>query len=103
MKLYIYIYIYIQKPKFLCKNSSQKQIGRNDFIQNISNTIDIEALQFDLKFMTGVKNHNKVDLININYWLNDSDLNKGFIQRLIPVAPNINTENYALSRRHNCI
>ena len=43
---------------------------------------------------------NIVNLINLNYRHNDSDLNKGFIQRLLAVTTNVNTDDLALLKRH---
>ena len=42
---------------------------------NIS-TVEIEALQFRLKFAAGVNNLSIVNLINFNYRYNDSNFNK---------------------------
>ena len=47
----------------------------------------------------GVSNLNIVNLINLNYRQNDSDLTKGFVQRLPAVTTNVSTDDLVLLRR----
>ena len=63
--------------QFLMNNSKWQHVGMNDLIQNVSNSqfsvVEIEVLQFGLKFDTGVNDHNITNSINFNYRHNDSD------------------------------
>ena len=65
-----------RKLQFLCNNSRWKNIGRNDVIQDFSNTklrlVKTEALQFDLKFIKG----------------------------LLAATANVNIDDHVLPRRH---
>ena len=92
-----------RKTTFLNNYSNWKYIY-NYVVQNISNIglsiLDIKTLQSGLNFATGVKNYNLINLINLIYSLNDSDFKNGFMQGLITVTANINTDNYALPKRH---
>ena len=64
----IHIFKLKHKLDFLCNSNNWKHIGRNNLIQNISNTqlntVHFEALQFIPKFATKVNNHNILDFIN---------------------------------------
>ena len=53
-------------------------------------------VQFGLKFATVVNNLNIVNQVNRDYIHNDSDFNKGFIQKLITLTTNVNRDDCAL-------
>jgi len=92
------------KLRSLCNNSTWKEVGRSNLIHNISNTelkpVEYEALQFGLKFATGLNKHNLTRLININYRHSDSDFQKGFVQGLITASTTCDNDDPVLPQRY---
>ena len=88
----------------LCNNSCWKNLGRADLVNNISSIslspIETEALNFGLKFATGIKNHDMGKLINTNYKQHDSDFHKGFLQAIITASTNCYSDELTLPKRY---
>ena len=107
---YIYIYIVdmeaLQLRTFCLSRCFQLYIyiwlerHRDNLVQNIPytelSTVDMKALQF----AEGVKNHNLLNWININYRENDADFDKGFTEELITTTNNIYIDDCVLLWRH---
>ena len=90
------------KLKILCDNRRWRNI---DIIQNISDIaltpVELEALQFGLKFTTGINKLNIINTIKKNYKHNDSDFHKGFIQGIIAATTTNQKNASTLPRIYN--
>ena len=71
----------------LCKRSPWTRAGNTDIVNNFSSrnltNTEKEALSLGLKFDTGKDRSSFIDLVNRNYRWDESEVERGFIQRVL--------------------
>ena len=88
----------------LCDNSSWRNLGRPEIINNLSTkrltNYEQEALSFGLKFATGAQGrHALADTINANYKSSNSDFQNGFVQGIL-ASSMTEKDHLSLPRRY---